>query len=53
MNTVNDKQTLEFVPNESHYHSKKDRTFVRAIAGPYNLKDELTRLRAMPRVMPR
>ena len=36
--------------NESHYHSKKDRTFVRAISGPYNLKDELTRLRAMPRV---
>ena len=36
--------------NESHYHSKKDRTFVRAIAGPYNLKDELTRLRSMPRV---
>jgi quercetin dioxygenase-like cupin family protein len=32
------------------YHSKKDRTFVRAIAGPYNLKDELTRLRSMPRV---
>ena len=50
MNSVTDKQTLEFVPNESHYHSKKDRTFVRAIAGPYNLKDELTRLRAMPRV---
>jgi hypothetical protein len=38
------------VPNESHYHSKKDRTFVRAIAGPYNLNDELKRLRAMPRV---
>ena len=38
----------EFVPNESHYHSKKDRTFVRAIAGPYNLNDELKRLRAMP-----
>ena len=36
--------------NESHYHSKKDRTFVRAIAGPYNLKDELARLRSMPRV---
>ena len=36
--------------NESHYHSKKDRTFVRAIAGPYNLKDELKRLRSMPRV---
>ena len=26
--------SMEFVPNESHYHSKKDRTFVRAIAGP-------------------
>jgi hypothetical protein len=24
---------------ESHYHSKKDRIFVRAIAGQYNLKD--------------
>jgi gentisate 1,2-dioxygenase len=36
--------------NESHYHSKKDRTFVRAIQGAYSLKDELTRLRAMPRV---
>ncbi len=36
--------------NESHYHSKKDRIFVRAIAGAYSLKDELTRLRALPRV---
>ncbi len=36
--------------NESHYHSKKDRIFVRAIAGQYNLKDELKRLRSMPRV---
>jgi quercetin dioxygenase-like cupin family protein len=36
--------------NESHYHSNKNRTFVRAIAGPYNLKDELTRLRSQPRV---
>ncbi len=36
--------------NESHYHSKKDRIFVRAIAGAYNLKDELARLRALPRV---
>lgn len=35
---------------ESHYHSKKDRVFVRAIAGPYNLNDELARLRALPRV---
>ena len=32
------------------YHSKKDRIFVRAIAGAYNLKDEMARLRSMPRV---
>ena len=36
---------------ESHYSSTKDRVFLRAIAGPYNLKDELTRLRSMPRVI--
>lgn len=36
--------------NESHYHSKKDRVFVRGIQGTYNLKTELARLRAMPRV---
>ena len=36
--------------NESHYHSKKDRVFVRAIAGQYNLKEELARLRSLPRV---
>ena len=35
---------------ESHYHSKKDRVFVRAIAGHYNLKEELARLRSLPRV---
>lgn len=35
---------------ESHYHSKKDRIFVRAIAGTYNLKTELERLRSLPRV---
>ena len=35
---------------ESHYHSKKDRVFVRGIQGQYSLKDELKRLRAMPRV---
>lgn len=35
---------------ESHYHSKKDRIFVRAIAGKYNLKTELDRLRSLPRV---
>ena len=38
------------VENESHYHSKKNRIFVRDIAGQYSLKDELTRLRNMPRV---
>ena len=38
------------VENESHYHSKKDRIFVRGIQGQYSLKDELARLRAMPRV---
>ena len=38
------------VGNESHYHSKKDRVFVRAIQGHYNLKEELARLRSMPRV---
>src|SRR5437870_11775824 len=35
---------------ESHYHSKKDRVFVRGIQGQYSLKDELKRLRSMPRV---
>ncbi|MGZ5084696.1 MAG: hypothetical protein ACXWBZ_15120, partial [Usitatibacter sp.] len=38
-------------PNESHYHSKKDRVFVRGIQGQYSLKEELARLRAMPRVI--
>jgi quercetin dioxygenase-like cupin family protein len=32
------------------YHSNKNRTFVRAIAGDYGLSDELRRLRSMPRV---
>jgi gentisate 1,2-dioxygenase len=40
----------EPVVKESHYHSKKDRVFVRAIEGEYNLKQELARLRAQPRV---
>ena len=35
---------------ESHYSSKKDRVFVRAIQGQYSLKDELARLRSLPRV---
>ena len=38
------------IRNESHYHSKKDRVFVRGIQGAYSLKDELARLRAQPRV---
>src|SRR5690242_17224431 len=36
---------------ESHYSSKKDRVFVRGIAGKYSLTDELQRLRSMPRVV--
>ena len=36
---------------ESHYSSKKDRVFVRGIQGQYSLKEELARLRAMPRVI--
>lgn len=33
-----------------NYHSKKDRVFVRAVQGAYNLSEELQRLRSMPRV---
>ena len=36
---------------ESHFSSKKARVFVRAIQGDYSLKDELARLRSMPRVV--
>ena len=36
---------------EHHYHSKKDRVFVRGIKGHYNLKEELQRLRSLPRVI--
>jgi gentisate 1,2-dioxygenase len=47
-----DRDTVTAAPiaSESHYHSKKDRVFVRAIQGDYNLKEELARLRSMPRV---
>lgn len=38
--------------NESH-HAGKPRTFVRGIAGEYSLKDELARLRSLPRVRSR
>jgi quercetin dioxygenase-like cupin family protein len=37
-------------PATEYYHDKRDRIFVRAIAGHYRLNDELKRLRAMPRV---
>ncbi len=51
MSTVkNVPASTETVQNESHYHSKKDRVFVRGIVGPYNLKVELQRLRSLPRV---
>src|SRR5919204_6543764 len=36
---------------ESHYSSKKDRVFVRGIQGQYSLKEELHRLRSLPRVI--
>ena len=36
-------------PNEM-YHDNKARVFVRGITGEYNLKEELKRLRSMPRV---
>src|SRR6059058_783923 len=36
---------------ESHYNSKRDRVFVRGIQGQYSLKDELARLRSLPRVI--
>jgi quercetin dioxygenase-like cupin family protein len=36
---------------QSHHFSKKPRVFVRGIQGHYNLKDELARLRSMPRVV--
>ena len=36
---------------ESHFTSKKDRMFVRGIQGAYKLKEELARLRSMPRVI--
>src|SRR5665213_3058051 len=33
------------------YHEQKERVFVRAIAGEYNLTQELARLRSLPRVI--
>ena len=37
-------------PKIQYYHDQKDRTFVRAVSGEYNLSAELARLRALPRV---
>jgi gentisate 1,2-dioxygenase len=36
---------------DSHYSSKNDRVFVRGMQGQYSLREELARLRAMPRVI--
>jgi len=47
---VKDRPVPKAAGTESHYHSKKDRVFVRGIQGQYSLKDELKRLRSMPRV---
>jgi len=41
---------METKEKQGFYHDKKDRVFVRAIQGEYNLKEELKRLRAAPRV---
>jgi quercetin dioxygenase-like cupin family protein len=45
-----DRKAAGTAPAKEYYHDKKDRVFVRAIAGDYGLSDELKRLRAMPRV---
>jgi len=37
-------------PKFKNYHDNKERVFVRAIAGEYNLTEELKRLRSLPRV---
>ncbi len=44
-----EKQTRE-EKVASLYHSKKDRVFVRGFQGEYNVKQELDRLRSVPRV---
>jgi quercetin dioxygenase-like cupin family protein len=41
---------METKEKTGFYHDKKDRVFVRAIQGEYNLKEELKRLRSAPRV---
>lgn len=36
---------------DEHYHDRKDRVFVRGVSGAYSLKEELQRLRSLPRVI--
>src|SRR5262245_1254073 len=43
-------QMEQVVETESHHKGRKDRVFVRGVEGPYSLKDELARLRSMPRI---
>ena len=50
MDTPVDKPQPAATGTESHYSSKKDRVFVRGVQGQYSLKEELARLRSMPRV---
>ena len=47
-----EKPEIPAEPEEpaGHYHSQKNRIFVRPIQGAYNLQAELDRLRSMPRV---
>ena len=40
-------ETKEDEMPAGHYHSQKDRIFVRSIQGAYNLTEELKRLRSM------
>ncbi len=42
---------MEILGRESHYTSTKPRVFVRGLEGKYNLKEELKRLRSLPRVI--
>lgn len=47
---ANEAKTDSAESPAGHYHSQKDRIFVRSIQGAYNLTEELERLRSMPRV---
>ena len=47
---ANEAKTDSAESPAGHYHSQKDRIFVRSIQGAYNLTEELEILRSMPRV---